>query len=422
MTPKRLERTIGNWVVGDKFWGRERELGLFIEDLDRGAHLLLTAQRRIGKTSLMREAARRIANRYVCLHVDLQRCHSAADAITELGVATREYQSLWNKTKGVFSNILSNTVGQIDSLQLADVKVTLRSGLTVDNWQEKGDRILDILAESELPVAIFFDEVPILVNRLLKGDDYQITPERCIQADTLMSWFRANSVKHQEKVRMVMTGSIGLEPVLSQGELSATINTFQPFDLGAWSPATAQECLQALANQYGLTFVAGTPADMVDCLGVCIPYHVQLFFDSVYKTCRLRDLKVISQELVAEVYETNMLSVRGHAELSHMEERLKLVLGPELHPLALTFLTEAAVVGELTLSATQILIQDFVLEGQERNPTDITREVLRILEHDGYLRRNSGGYQFESRLLKDWWEARNGFHFVIAADRREDNK
>ena len=43
-----------------------------------------------------------------------------------------------------------------------------------------------------------------------------------------------------------------------------------------------------------------------------------------------------------------MLSIHGHAELTHYEERLKLVLGEEIFPMALELLTETAVAGQLT--------------------------------------------------------------------------
>ena len=55
------------------------------------------------------------------------------------------------------------------------------------------------LAGSEKPVIIFFDEVPILVNRMLKGNDYKITEERRRQTDTFMSWLRDNSIRHRGK-------------------------------------------------------------------------------------------------------------------------------------------------------------------------------------------------------------------------------
>jgi hypothetical protein len=131
MSEAKLKRAHGNWVDGDRFWDREAELDLLIESLDEGAHLLIVAQRRIGKTSLMREAARRLT----CLQVDLQKSHSPADAIVELSIATRPHGSLWEKTKGVFSHVLDKVADRIGSLQLDDLTVTLRSGVTSGDWR-----------------------------------------------------------------------------------------------------------------------------------------------------------------------------------------------------------------------------------------------------------------------------------------------
>lgn len=39
-------------------------------------------------------------------------------------------------------------------------------------------------------------------------------------------------------------------------------------------------------------------------------------------------------------------------------------------------------------------------------------DVLRVLEHDGYLEPRGDGCRFVSGLLEDWWRARHGRHFV----------
>jgi uncharacterized protein len=414
-----MKRTVGNWVEGERFWNRQQELDLFIECLDEASHILLVAQRRIGKTSLMHEAARRIQDRYICLQINLENAHSPADAIAQLSAATRPYRSLWEKTKGIFANIVNAVSDNIDSIQVEELTVTLRSGLAGEDWHTKGTRLFAVLAGSEKPVIIFFDEVPILVNRLLKGSDYQITPERRSQTDAFMSWLRAMSQKHQGKIRLVVTGSVGLEPILRQAGLSATINHFSPFELGPWSAATAMACVEELAKEHNLVFQPGAIAAVIEQLGICIPYHVQLFFDQIYKTCKLQALQTVSTDLVVELYNNKMLSIQGHAELSHLEERLKLILGPALHPLALDLLTEAAVTNVLNVAAAETLGQEYVLEGNGQSLSDILREVLSILEHDGYLQRTENTYKFVSKLVKDWWNARYGFHFVPAAKRKQ---
>ena len=66
-----LKMAHGNWVDGDRFWGRQADLNLFISRIDDGAQQQLTAQRRMGKTSLMRETARQLKDQYHCIFVDL---------------------------------------------------------------------------------------------------------------------------------------------------------------------------------------------------------------------------------------------------------------------------------------------------------------------------------------------------------------
>ena len=48
----------------------------------------------------------------------------------------------------------------------------------------------------------------------------------------------------------------------------------------------------------------------------------------------------------------------------------------------------------------------------ERSTTEVQQEILRVLEHDGYLTLKNNGYVFVSRLLRDWWKARYDFSYV----------
>ena len=54
------------------------------------------------------------------------------------------------------------------------------------------------LAANERPVVLAIDELPILVNHLLKGHDHRITPERTEAADEFLSWLRKNGPGHIE--------------------------------------------------------------------------------------------------------------------------------------------------------------------------------------------------------------------------------
>jgi hypothetical protein len=412
----KLKAAHGNWAVGEQFWDREKEIETLTEFISDGAHILLVGQRRIGKTSLMREVARRIGERYICLHIDLQKSNTPADAVVELSIATKPYAKLWDKTRDIFRNVLYQVRNSIESLKIDDIAVTLRSGVTSGDWKIKGDRLFATLADSEKPVVLFFDEVAILVNRILKGSNFRITSERIQNVDEFMSWLRDNSIRHKGKVRMILSGSIGIESVLRQAGLSATLNTFSPFDLKAWDIGTAIGCLEALANEYGISFQQGVCERIVERLGCCIPHHVQMFFDGIYTDFKLRGQTEVMNDIVDEIYSSRMLGVRGHAELNHFEERLKMVLGSEVYPLALELLTETAVSGKLTTDAAFFLGQQYAFE--DRSCEDVLREILGILEHDGYLWKDGMEYKFISNLLRDWWKARFEFFYTPVSMRR----
>ena len=75
---KGLKKAGGNWVDGDRFFDREVELEALRERVKEGIHTLLTAQRRMGKTSLIRELQRRLADEssFETVFVDLEHYES----------------------------------------------------------------------------------------------------------------------------------------------------------------------------------------------------------------------------------------------------------------------------------------------------------------------------------------------------------
>jgi len=142
--------------------------------------------------------------------MDLQGSCSPEDAIVQLSMATKEFHPLWSKTIEVFDNVLKKVAEKVESIGTDVIQAKLRDGVAGD-WQAKGERLFEFLASSETEVIIFIDELPILVNRLLKGEDYTITPERRRVVEGFMSWIRMISIAHKGKIGLVVSGSIGLD-------------------------------------------------------------------------------------------------------------------------------------------------------------------------------------------------------------------
>lgn len=411
----KLKQAHGNYVEGDRFWGRGDDLRLFQAKIFEGAHQVLLAQRRMGKTSLMKETARVLSNSYTCLYVDLQKCRDSADAMVELSKAIYPHKELWKKVVNVFSNIIGTILDRIETININEIGVTFRGGLTSADWSSKGDQLIAILAESRKPVLLLLDELPILVNRMLKGDDFTITAEKRGKVDDFMSWLRQNSLQYQGKIRIVISGSIGLEPILRQAGLSATMNNFAPFELKPWDAFTAKGCLKALANEYNITFPDDADEAIVKRIGCCIPHHVQIFFDSIFEYCERRKCFAFRAEEVDGIYDKEMLGVRCQKELTHYEERLKSVLGPELNTLAVEMLSEAAIKGVLSREALEAFRKLYSFE--RYSTIEAQQEIIAVLEHDGYFAQGNGGYVFISNLIRDWWRKRNFLFYTPVLER-----
>ena len=184
----------------------------------------------------------------------------------------------------------------------------------------------------------------------------------------------------------------------------------------AWSQETAIGCLNALANQYGVSLQKDALYRITEKLGYLIPHHVQLFFDNIYVDSKLHSRTQVTADRVDEIYQTRMLSVQGHAELSHMEERLKMAFGLEVYPLALEILTEAAVTGYIDAEAALTICKEYIFEGLTSR--EVLRDILEIFQHDGYLKQKGEEFVFVSNLLKDWWKRRFGFGYLPVSERR----
>lgn len=415
---KHLRKAGANWVDGDRFFDREAEIEALMERVRDGTHTLLTARRRMGKTSLVRELFRRLDQEgdFATVFVDLEGANDAADAVAEIAIQAKSVQKAWDLIVSRFANRLRDIRDHIEEVGVVDLRVKLRAGIDAGSWQRRGDQVFEALAASEKPVVLAIDELPILVNRLLKGQDYRETAERRESADQFLSWLRRNGQAHRDRVCLIVSGSVGLEPILRQAGLSAHANIYSPFELKPWSQEISVRCLSALARTYGMQISNKVKSAMCRRLRCCVPHHVQQYFDHLHEHLRRNGRKRATIEDVALVYERDLLGIRGQIDLEHYEGRLKMTLGIEAYRTALDLLTEAAVnEGVLTHQAVRDF-RDSVPSSHAEDAVSID-DMLYSLEHDGYLERQDGGYRFVSGLLEEWWRARHGQYFTPIGQR-----
>ena len=83
-----MKLSTGRWVSGDDFFDREDELKLLESLVCDGNHVLLTGQRRMGKTSVARELGRRLQDKgWVFLFTDVEGATCPEDVIARIAEA-----------------------------------------------------------------------------------------------------------------------------------------------------------------------------------------------------------------------------------------------------------------------------------------------------------------------------------------------
>jgi hypothetical protein len=404
-----LKKSGSNWVTEDRFFDRSLELELLHERIEGRIHTLIAAQRRMGKTSLLRELLRQLedAGEYETVFVDLEAAGGARDAIAEIAVQAKSVKSAWQTISAQLLNRARGFGKLVEEIGVSELRIKLRAEIDEGNWQESGDRIFESLAQSSKPVVLAIDELPVLINRMAVGHDYRVVPDRIASVDLFLSWLRRNAQAHRDGVILLLAGSIGFAPVLSRLGLNALANVYSPYQLSAWDEDTGSDCLAALAATYGIEIPPDVREGMCRRLRCCDPHHVQQYFGRLHDHLRREGRSQATDSDAEIVYRQDMLGVLGQPALEHYQSRLRTVLGDDGYRVAFGILTSVvAVGGQVSESTIDQTGRQFIRE--VGNETVNLNDILHVLLHDGYLERRSGAYRFESGLLEDWWRIRYG--------------
>ena len=408
-----MRSSTGRWVSGDDFFDRDAELRILESRVRDRNHVLLTGQRRMGKTSILRELGRRLEeDGWIFLFVDVGGATCAEDAIASIARAVHPVRPVAAR----FALDMKRWVSEnIDEINAFDFGVKIRAGLDTGSWRYHGETLFRVCAEQEQPVLLVMDELPIFLKRMVHNDGHG---ER---TDEFLSWLRGVLQTLGETAPVnIVSGSIGLEPLVRRLGIPDRINHLYPFRLGPWTREASTECFGLLAESHELQIENGVAEAVFEALGIGIPHHVQSFFARLRDFATMQERDRITVEDVDNVYRNALLGPSGQNDLVHYETRLKEGLADESFSIAMEILAEAATRGVFTAGARRSLEElyaDVVTDAAGR-----ILDALDVLVHDGYLESDHDGHRFPSRLLKDWWSARFRDHHVPLDARRADEE
>ncbi len=120
-----MKSATGRWVSGDDFYGRDQELALLGQHVRDGNHILLTGQRRMGKTSIARELGQRLENEgWHFLFVDVERAMDSADVVALLAEEMHGIQSMASRLRESMRQMMKN----VEEVSASQFRLKVRAG------------------------------------------------------------------------------------------------------------------------------------------------------------------------------------------------------------------------------------------------------------------------------------------------------
>ena len=180
--------------------GRDNEIDRYWRVLRRQG-LVLSAERRIGKTHILFKMRDECQRGYVPFYQDLEAVHSIADLIRSIYATARQSLGAMPNLKAYiakWSTLLPKKIGGIH-LPTADES---RQALLAEVFED-----LIKAADADTRILMLWDEFPLMLHNLQRTAGHD-TP---IQ---LLDHLRALRLARADRLRFLFTGSIGLHLVL----------------------------------------------------------------------------------------------------------------------------------------------------------------------------------------------------------------
>ena len=388
-----MECVVGPPVSGDNLFGRENELKHIWERLESGNHVLMTAPRRVGKTSLMMELKREPQPGWTVVYVDVEACTDAQSCITEivdelLRIPEFKKHFQWTQRMESFHNFLERVDFQVRSVR---AKLEPRASR---NWIKFAERVLTHIrkmANEDIKLLIIIDELPIAIARMATGTN------GTNEANLFLSWYRKmrQTPQLQRKISTLVGGSIGLHGIVHRLSASKQINDFSSFPLDSWSMTTATQFLQQLGISQGFAIQDQYIEEMLNLLEDPIPYHVQLFYLKLRKAYS-NDSNTISREGVQHCFWNQLVEENKDALVAQLLEKLSYIFDEQETTSAQKILD--------ALSQKKEGLELLMLANQTEYKIEELKRIAFELKKEGDVVLNDDRARFRSGLVRASWK------------------
>lgn len=376
-------------------------------------HVLLTAPRRTGKTSVMDHLKHLPKDGFTVVSVNVQDLSHPADFFqaifdTFLDHHPKYFREVLAKGWG----LLKGALDKISEVGYAGFKISLREG-DPDwrvNWRQHGDRFLKQIREHKQNVLLVIDELPDMLLSLQKEDSKLL--------GEFLAWWRSQRQDPHPKddvVRWLIGGSVNLKGTLDSLGYVDRINDLEDVPLPSLTESQVAEFVEDMLTARGVAFGDSLTKQLIIRLGRPIPLFMQMATQDLYRLWKRQrkadeamDLRLTATH-VDQVFDELVKSSAAQDKLQHYYSRIaRYYIEPGLSA-SYELLSKLSLTPDgLARSALRQEFDRIIDEAGQAIPSykrkQLFNQLLRDLENDFYVTEVSDKrYDFASGVLKSWW-------------------
>jgi hypothetical protein len=382
----------GGQLAPDDIIGRRSLINRLWRVLERQS-IVLSAERRIGKTTIMLKMLGEAPRNKLVIYRDLEAIRTPREFVETVLRDVEEHLSVKQKGAVRTRRLLSGLAG----VEIASV-IKLPPAAE-QQWKNVLANIVeDLVKEQEREVIFFWDEMPLMLHNIKRTSG---EPAAMEVLDVLRSLRQMHPT-----LRMIFTGSIGLHNVLGSlrkaGYANDPTNDMLTEEVPPLAHADAVDLARRLLageriQAKGPEAVAETIAKATDGF----PFFIHHVVDEMAGRS-----EGATEKAVEEIIEASLIDPQDRWHLRYYRERINTYYAPEERPLALGLL-DALAFAQKPLPFDELfnLLKARVATEEDEQ----ARDTLTLLIRDHYVLQGADGtYRFRFSLIRRMWRLHRG--------------
>ena len=384
---------------------REEFLAELWETL-RTKHLVLTAARRTGKTSVMDHLREHPRNGFSVVLINVQDLTHPADFFQLLLDAFHDSHPVFVRNQLAAGwKLVSGALGKVGEIGVGGFKLALRKSDPSwrENWRQHGDTFLKQARKTTVPILFIVDELPDMLLNLSRKDAALLRE--------FLAWFRTqrlNPAPAKDSIRWLVGGSVNLAGTLDALGQVDLINDLEDIPLPPLTDGDIEVFVNEMLSGRGVPYDQAVAQQLSVRLGRPIPLFMQMATQDLYRLWKKEQRRIVASD-VDTIIDALIVSSGARTRLQHYHSRIRQYYTEPKRSIAYALLGQISVSQSglrraVLLQETERLLVGSGIELPSHERKQLFNQMLLDLENDFYIIEiEEGIFDFASGVLKSWW-------------------